>query len=72
MVVLASIPGLLEARDEVDGSDGEAVNGDVCGNDGPSDGHGEVVIESRGCEGTGGLDEEDTGIAIEGDGVGVP
>ena len=66
------VPRLLVAGNEVDGSDGDLVDAGPLVCDGPSDGHSEVVVELGGCEGTGGLDEEGTGIAVEGDGVGVP
>jgi len=57
--------------DEVDGGDGDAVDGGPLVCDGPSDGHSEVVVELGGCEGTGGLDEEGARIAVEGYGVDV-
>jgi len=65
-------PQLQTAGDEVDGSDGDAVNGGTCGYDGTPDGHREVVVELGGCKRTGGLDEEGAGVAVEGNGVGVP
>jgi len=48
------------------------VNGGPLVGDGPPDGHGKVVVELGSCQRTGGLDDEGAGIAVEGDGVGVP
>lgn len=71
VVAFGAVPRVQSARDEVDGSDGDAVDGGPLVCDGPSDGHSEVVVELGGCEGTGGLDEEGARIAVEGYGVGV-
>ena len=69
--IFDGVTELLAACHELDGGDGDAVEGGVCGDDGPPDGHGEVVVELGGSEGTGDLDEEGAGVAVEGDGVGV-
>ena len=71
MRVVGGVPGLLATGDEVDARYGDAVDGGPFACDGPPDGRGEVVIELRGCEGTGSFDEEDAGITVEADGVGV-
>jgi len=71
LATLAIVPGPLGAGYEVHGGDGEALDRGIGGGDGTFDGHGEVVVQLRGCEGTGGLDDEGAGIAVERDGVGV-
>jgi len=52
------VPRLLVHRDKLDSGNRDAVDGGVGVDDGPSDGHGEVVVELRRCQGAGGLGEE--------------
>jgi len=65
------VPGPMRLGNEVDTVDGHLVHDGGRIGDGAFDVHGEVVVELSGCEGTGGLDEEGAGVAVEGNGVGV-